>query len=101
MTLNQQVTIDRDYMLSLLRALGNTSAWAVYLYLWTQSFDYGKNSVARSVGQIMDVTGFSKSTVQSALRLLNQRGLIVSRRNETHKATVHEIFVNSLLPATP
>jgi DNA-binding MarR family transcriptional regulator len=100
MTPNQQITIERDYMISLLKDLGNTSAWAVYLYLWTQSMDYGKSSVARSTGQIMDATGFSKSTVQSALRLLNQRGLVTSQRNESHKATIHELHVNSRLQGT-
>ncbi len=54
------------------------SAFVVYLLLWSRTHASRAKSVRISHKGIADETGLSKSTVQSAIRLLNRRKLIRS-----------------------
>ena len=72
-----------DYVLdTLMRDLvghdKSPSAYLVYLHLWSQTA--GQNSAALSHQRMAEMTGLSKSAVQSAIRLLTRRKLIVSRK---------------------
>jgi hypothetical protein len=56
------------------------SSFLVYLYLWGQTRGRGAESVALSHQTIAELTGLSKSAVQSAVRNLVRRKLIRSRK---------------------
>ena len=52
------------------------AGFLVYLILWTLLFRPGRRSIAVSLQGLSSQTGLSKSTVQAAVRILRQRGLI-------------------------
>ena len=57
------------------------SAFLVYLHLWGATLGRGAESAALSHQQMADSTGLSKSAVQSGVRILLQRRLILSKKN--------------------
>ena len=60
------------------------ASFIVYVHLWTRTYGEGAKSVRASHQSIADDTGLSKSGVQTALRHLNRRKLVVSiRENQT------------------
>jgi DNA-binding GntR family transcriptional regulator len=52
------------------------TAFLVYVVLWTALYREEQKRIALSLQQLSEGTGLSKSGVQTALRLLKQRGLI-------------------------
>jgi DNA-binding MarR family transcriptional regulator len=67
-------------MRDLVRHDRNPSAFVVYLWLWRQTHGFGRPRAGASLQSIATETGLSKSSVQTALRRLRTRGLIVSSR---------------------
>jgi Helix-turn-helix domain len=57
------------------------SSFLVYLYLWGQTLGRGKDSFAVSHQTLAELTGLSKSAVQSAVRNLLRRKLIRSEKS--------------------
>jgi hypothetical protein len=51
-------------------------AFLVYLALWTALFRLSQRRVEISLQQLTQATGLSKSSVQAAVRVLKQRGLV-------------------------
>ena len=56
------------------------SAFLVYLHMWAATIGRGAESAALSHQQIADSTGLSKSAVQSGVRILLRRRLILSKK---------------------
>jgi len=52
------------------------SAFLVYLQVWRRSLGAGQRAAALSYREIAEATGLSKSSVQSAVRLLKRRKLL-------------------------
>jgi DNA-binding MarR family transcriptional regulator len=79
-----QFTVDAYVVEVLMRDLvrhdRNPSAFIVYLWLWRQTHGRGRARAGASLQAIASETGLSKSSVQTALRRLRARGLIVSTR---------------------
>jgi len=67
-------------MRDLVRHDRNPSAFVVYLWLWRQTHGRGRSRAGASLQAIATETGLSKSSVQTALRRLRARELIVSER---------------------
>jgi len=57
------------------------SSFLVYLYLWRRTLGSGADKVALSHQEIAELTGLSKSAVQSAVRNLLRRKLIESAKS--------------------
>jgi DNA-binding transcriptional regulator GbsR (MarR family) len=51
-------------------------AFLVYLALWTALYRLSQRRVEISLQQLAETTGLSKSSVQAAVRVLKQRGLV-------------------------
>jgi phage replication O-like protein O len=68
------------------------SSFLVYLYLWRQTLGCGKDSFAVSHQTLAELTGLSKSAVQSAVRNLLRRKLI--RSNKSTVTSTPEYSVN-------
>ena len=62
------------------------SAFVIYFYLWSTA---GAKGLRASLHTIAEDTGFSKSAVQAALRLLNRRKLIRSEKSSPTATPVH------------
>jgi len=78
------VSID-DYVLDVLLPdlVGHDrspAAFLIYLVLWTQLFRSEERSTAVSLQKLSELSGLSKSSVQQAVRVLRQRGLIKVRK---------------------
>jgi DNA-binding MarR family transcriptional regulator len=56
------------------------SAFLLYLHLWRETHGRERATVATSLAQLADATGFSKSAVQVALKHLEARKLIATDR---------------------
>jgi len=56
------------------------SSFLIYLYLWRKTLGSGVNSVEVSHQSLAELTGLSKSAVQSAVRNLLRRKLIRSSK---------------------
>lgn len=67
------------------------SAYLVYLWLWRMTHGAGKARIGASLQTIATATGLSKSSVQSAIRHLNQRQLIAAMRTGATVAPVYEV----------
>jgi hypothetical protein len=67
-------------MRDLVRHDRNPSAFVVYLWLWRQTHGRNRERAGASLQTIATETGLSKSSVQTALRRLRTRDLIVSTR---------------------
>ena len=52
------------------------TAFLVYIILWTALYREEQRRIARSLQELSETTGLSKSGVQKAIRVLKQRGLI-------------------------
>ena len=52
------------------------SAFLIYLHIWSQTEGRGHESAALSHQRMAEMTGLSKSAVQSAIRILTRRKLI-------------------------
>jgi len=75
------------------------AGFLVYLILWTLLFRSERRSIAVSLQGLSSQTGLSKSTVQAAVRILRQRGLIkVIRAAPT---SVPQASMNTLSRARP
>jgi Helix-turn-helix domain len=55
------------------------SAFLVYLYLWRRTRG-GARSVVASYPMMVDGTGLSQRSVQTAVRALERRGLVAAKR---------------------
>jgi len=78
------VSID-DYVLDVLLPdlVGHDrspAAFLIYLVLWTQLFRSEERSTAVSLQKLSELSGLSKSSMQQAVRVLMQRGLIKVRK---------------------
>jgi len=67
------------------------SAFVVYLFLWRHTLGERKKRVRLSHNQISQETGFSRSAVQRALRILHRRRLVRSHRLHQTDTPVHEV----------
>jgi len=54
----------------------SSAAFLVYLVLWTGLYRSEQRSLPISLQQLAELSGLSKSAVQSAIRVLRRRGLI-------------------------
>jgi hypothetical protein len=70
----------------------STSAFVVYLWLWSRSRGVGRATVGASLQTIATETGLSKSSVQNAVRLLSARRLIGVNRRGFTEAPVYQVF---------
>ena len=68
------------------------SSFLVYLYLWRRTLGSSAERVALSHQEIAELTGLSKSAVQSAIRNLLRRQLIESAKSTV--TSVPEYSVN-------
>ena len=67
------------------------SAYLVYIKLWHDSGGPGKR-LQVSLSTLAVETGFSKSSVQAALRHLRKRGLLASRHASPTAVPVHSVL---------
>lgn len=51
-------------------------AFLVYIILWSALYREQQKRIARSLQELSETTGLSKSAVQNAIRVLKRRGLI-------------------------
>ena len=56
------------------------TSFLVYIVLWAWLYRLEQRRVAISLQQLSEQTGLSKSAVQSAVRLLKRRGLVIVRK---------------------
>jgi replication initiation and membrane attachment protein DnaB len=54
----------------------SSSAFLIYLHIWSQTEGRAQESAALSHQRMAEMTGLSKSAVQSAIRILTRRKLI-------------------------
>jgi hypothetical protein len=54
----------------------SSSAFLIYLHIWSQTEGQGQQTAALSHQRMAEMTGLSKSAVQSAIRILTRRKLI-------------------------
>ena len=80
-----EFTLDGHVVETLMRDLvghdKSPSSFLVYLYLWRQTLGKGADSVEVSHQTLAELTGLSKSAVQSAIRNLLRRKLIQSEKS--------------------
>jgi hypothetical protein len=67
------------------------SAFLVYLVLWTALYRSEGRRIPRSLSQLAQETGLSKSGVQSAIRLLKRRALLRVSRNSPTAVPEYEL----------
>ncbi len=68
------------------------ASFIVYVHLWSRTHGEGLKSVSASHQNIADDTGVSKSGVQTALRHLNKRKLVFSRRESQTSTPEHFVL---------
>ena len=68
------------------------SAFLVYLHLWHLTAGTRERTVARSLAQVAEDTGLSKSAVQAALRVLKRRRLVRAARASLTAVPVYEVL---------
>jgi DNA-binding MarR family transcriptional regulator len=75
----------------------NATSWAVLLAIhYAQQRDYHKRPQAITVREFAQVTGFARSNIQSALRELEQRGIIeVKRGKGRREASTYSVAFQS------
>jgi len=56
------------------------NAFLVYLVLWTELYRTEQRRVPASLRMLSERTGLSRSAVQTAMRLLKKRGLLLTHR---------------------
>ena len=69
----------------------STTAFLVYLVLWTALYRLEQRRVAMSLRQFSERTGLSKSAVQAAIRLLKRRGLVAVTKATPTSAPEYEL----------
>jgi DNA-binding MarR family transcriptional regulator len=74
--------------LDLVKRDRSPSAFVIYIYLSSKA---GAKGLRASLHTIAEDTGFSKSAVQNALRLLNRRKLIRTEKSSPTATPVHHI----------
>ena len=79
-------TIPLEIARDLVKRDRSPSAFVIYLYLWSKA---GSRGLRASLHTIAEETGFSKSAVQAALRLLNRRKLIRTEKSAPTATPVH------------
>jgi hypothetical protein len=67
------------------------NAFLVYVVIWAALFRAEQRSIAMSLQQMADLTGLSKSAVQSAVRLLKRRSLIVALKRSPTAVPEYEL----------
>jgi DNA-binding MarR family transcriptional regulator len=92
----QTIPID-DYVLDVLMRdlIGHDrqpSAYLVYLYLYAQATRQGWKPVPASLRMLSEVTGLSKSAVQSALERLRRRELITTTSRHATAVPKHRVL---------
>jgi hypothetical protein len=68
------------------------SAFLVYLWLWRRTRAAGRASVGASLQTLASETGLAKSSVQSAVRRLKRRGLVLAHKAGPTVAPVYEVL---------
>jgi DNA-binding MarR family transcriptional regulator len=68
------------------------SAFLVYLHLWHRTAGSRERRAARSLAQLAEETGLSKSAVQGALRRLKRRKLVRAERASITAVPVYEVL---------
>ncbi len=68
------------------------SAFLVYLHLWHLTAGARERQAARSLAQLAEDTGLSKSAVQAALRVLKRRRLVRAERASITAVPVYEVL---------
>ena len=92
---SKKIGIDGYALVTLMREfkeLNKPSAFLVYLYLFVMARETGRSSVPASHQSIADETGLSKSSVQSAVRLLNKHRFIRSKKKTQTSTPDHELL---------
>jgi len=79
-------TIPLEIPRDLVKRDRSPSAFVIYFYLWSKA---GPKGLRGSLHTIAEETGFSKSAVQAALRLLNRRRLIRTEKASPTATPVH------------
>jgi hypothetical protein len=92
---HQHIAID-EYVLDVLlpdltRHDRSPSAFLVYLVLWTALFRLEQRRAALSLQQLAENSGLSKSAVQSAIRLLKRRGLLIVAKTSATAVPQYEL----------
>lgn len=72
--------IPLDIVHDLVKLERSVAAFVVYSFIWSQADAHGLTASLQAIGER---TGFSKSTVHKALRILNRRNLVRSE-NSVH-----------------
>jgi hypothetical protein len=67
------------------------AAFIVYLLLWTELYRSAEKRVRVSLQQLSRRTGLSKAAVQSALRLLKRRKLVLSTKASATAVPEYEL----------
>src|SRR5215471_780035 len=67
------------------------SAFLVYLFLWAELYRSEQKRVAASLQQIAEGTGLSKSAVQSGMKILRRRRLVVVYRRSATATPEYEL----------
>ncbi len=79
-------TIPLDVPRGLVKRDRSPSAFVIYFYIWSKA---GARGLRASLQTIAGETGFSKSAVQAAIRLLNRRRLIRTEKSSPTATPVH------------
>ena len=67
------------------------SAFLVYLFLWAGLYRSEQKRVAASLHQIAEGTGLSKSAVQTGMRILKRRRLVVVSKHSSTATPEYEL----------
>lgn len=93
--MSNKITVDAYVLDTLMRDLvqhgKKPSAFVVYIHLWNKTHGGGK-TVKLSHLKIADATGLSKSSVQSALKMLTRRKLIRTQRATSTAVPEHAVL---------
>lgn len=76
--------ISLDILRDLVQLERSLAAFVVYSYIWTVADSEGLRASLQSIGE---ATGFSKSAVQKAVRVLNRRNLIRTEKSVHYLVT--------------
>jgi DNA-binding MarR family transcriptional regulator len=68
------------------------SVFLVYLWLWRRTRAAGRDRHGASLQTLASATGLAKFSVQNALRRLERRGLIATRRAGPTTAAAYQVL---------
>ena len=80
--------IPLDILHDLVKVERSVAAFVIYTYICSVADGDGFAGTLQSIGE---GTGFSKSTVHKALRILNRRNLIRTEKSSPTSALVHHV----------